>query len=215
MKFIKSLIKWMLLAMVVPVIYIIVAVTATLFTVKRKQTNATHNKTIFLNTNGVHLDIIIPKKDITPFLNTQLSRINTANFIAFGWGEENFYLNTPTWKEVTFYNAFRAAFLKNTTIMHLVKYHRKRKKWIPITISSHELELLNQYILNSFKKDAKGNIQLLKHKGYSIRDDFYKANGQYSFYKTCNSWVNSAFKYSGLKASYWTLFDFGLLHKYQ
>lgn len=52
-------------------------------------------------------------------------------------------------------------------------------------------------------------------KGYSVLDDFYKAKGSYSLIKTCNTWVNSGFKYSGLRASLWTPFDFGLINQYQ
>ncbi|REG87882.1 uncharacterized protein DUF2459 [Winogradskyella sediminis] len=56
---------------------------------------------------------------------------------------------------------------------------------------------------------------ILENQGYSSIDDFYKAKGSYSCFKTCNSWVNSAFKESGLKSCLWTPFDFGLMNKYE
>ena len=55
---------------------------------------------------------------------------------------------------------------------------------------------------------------LVPQKLYGANNSFYRANGSYSPIKTCNTWVNDGFKESGLKASYWTLFDFGLLNKY-
>jgi hypothetical protein len=70
------------------------------------------------------------------------------------------------------------------------------------------------YISKSFKKNNKGKKQIIKQHLYGVNNTFYKANGSYSPKKTCNTWVNSGFKQSGLKASYWTLFDFGLLNKY-
>ena len=69
--------------------------------------------------------------------------------------------------------------------------------------------------MRTFILNEKGEKILLKNKGYTSRDDFYKAKGSFSFYKTCNSWVNTGFKKSGLKACLWTPFDFGLMNKYR
>jgi hypothetical protein len=60
-----------------------------------------------------------------------------------------------------------------------------------------------------------GEKIILSERGYTRKDDFYKANGRYSLFKTCNSWVNLGFKESGLKACLWTPFDFGLLRKHK
>ena len=63
--------------------------------------------------------------------------------------------------------------------------------------------------------DQNGNKILLIGKGYTTYDEFYEAKGNYSCFKTCNSWVNSALKESNLKACYWTPFDFSVLNKYK
>jgi len=214
MNVLKKFLKWILYILCIPIIYVLIAVLISSITIPRKNVHSPSTKTIFLNTNGVHLDIIIPKNNIDPFLLRGISEMNSKKYISFGWGEENFYMNTPTWGDLTFKNAFSAIFLKNSTIMHITRYKRRREKWIEIKINEKELYHLNTYIINTFKKDANGNIILIKNKGYSSRDDFFKAKGSYSGFKTCNSWVNIGFKESGLKSCYWTLFDFGLLSKY-
>jgi len=56
---------------------------------------------------------------------------------------------------------------------------------------------------------------MLEGSGYGSKDDFYRANSSYSCFKTCNTWVNTAFKESGLKAALWTPFDFGLMGYYE
>jgi len=56
---------------------------------------------------------------------------------------------------------------------------------------------------------------ILPDKGYTKIDDFYRAKESYSYFNTCNSWVNKGFKESGIKACYWTPFDFGLLKKFE
>ena len=215
MNYTKKLLKLILFLIAIPLIYIAIALIITVFTVDKLDTQLVTNKTIYLNTNGVHLDLILQKKDIDNKLLSGLRYRNSTKYIAFGWGEENFYLNTPTWRDLTLSNAFKALFLKNTTVMHLVHYKHKHKDWVAIKVTENELQKLNTYINNSFYVDNNNVKQLIETKGYSNKDNFYKANGQYSFIKTCNTWVNNIFRASGLKACYWTPFDFGLLNKYK
>lgn len=215
MKILKIILKWLLYILVIPIVYLVVSLILTEITIDRKATSTISNNTVFLNTNGVHLNIILSKNDINSNLLKDLMYSETENYIAFGWGDENFYINTPTWNDLTFSNAFQALFLKSSTLMHVTRYKQKQNDWVKIEINKSELQKLNEYILNTFKKDEKGNKILLKNKGYSSIDDFYKAKGSYSCFKTCNSWINSAFKESELKSCYWTPFDFGLIKKYQ
>ena len=48
--------------------------------------------------------------------------------------------------------------------------------------------------------------------GYNSYDSFFEAKGSFSFYRTCNIWVNKALKVIGVKTSIWSPFDFGVLH---
>ncbi len=215
MKLVKRIIKWFLYFLLIPISYIIISLILTAITIDRKIYNEDNDKTIFLNTNGVHLDIIIPKNTIDSLLLAGLKYEQADNYLSFGWGDENFYINTPTWGDLTFSNAFKAMFLKSSTLMHVTRYKSIRSDWIEIKISDTEFEKLNAYVLHTFKTNESGIKSRLENQGYSAIDDFYKANDSYSCFKTCNSWVNSGFKESGLKSCVWTPFDFGLMNKYE
>ena len=211
----KKIIKYFLYVLIIPVFYLVVSLILTFITIDRKGHNETLDKAIYLNTNGIHLDIIIPKKNIDSLL---LKGINTGTddqYLSFGWGDKDFYLNTPTWNDLTFKTAFKALFLNSETLLHITRFQNRHKEWKEIKISDSELQKLNNYILLSFKTNEDGYKQILKSKGYSFNDDFYQAKGSYSIFKTCNTWVNAGFKDSGLKACLWTPFDFGLLNKYE
>ncbi len=211
----KKIIKYFLYVLIIPVFYLVVSLILTFITIDRKGHNETLDKAIYLNTNGIHLDIIIPKKNIDSLL---LKGINTGTddqYLSFGWGDKDFYLNTPTWNDLTFETAFKALFLNSETLLHITRFQNRHKEWKEIKISANELQKLNNYILLSFKTNEDGYKQILKNKGYSFNDDFYQAKGSYSIFKTCNTWVNTGFKDSGLKACLWTPFDFGLLNKYE
>ncbi len=214
MKILKKILKLILGVLAIPVMYLLVSLLLTSITVNKRDVNLNVEKLIYLSTNGVHLDIIIPVSEIDDKLLSGLKK-KDEKYLSFGWGDENFYLNTPTWNDLTFKNAFSALFLDSNTLIHLTRYSRINSEWTIVNLNDKQLAKLNKYILNSFMLDKGGNKIILENKGYAFNDDFYKANGSYSCIKTCNSWVNSALKRSDLKSCYWTPFDFGIINKYK
>jgi len=214
MNIVKRLLKWLLSLFLIPVLYVGISLILTLITISAKDQAIPCNHTLFLSTNGVHLDIILPKSDIDSTLLRGITHSMDDTYIAFGWGDENFYIHTPTWNDLTFGNAFNALFLQSPTLIHVTRYRYPQNHWVKVELNEYALQQLNQYILQSFQKNKNGDKIILEHDGYTQRDAFYKAIGHYSCLNTCNSWVNTGFKTSGLKACYWTPFDFGLMDKY-
>lgn len=211
LKFSLKIIGYILL---VPVVYILVSLLLTYIPISEKTEGHPKTKTIYLTTNGVHSDIVLPKDLMIPALISDLKMRTSDHFFAFGWGEENFYLNTPTWGELKFSTAFRAAFLESQTLVHITRYTNAKKDWIAVPVTETQLSKLNSFILGSF--DSKPNDKKrLNVAGYTLdRDDFYPAVGNYMFYNTCNSWVNTALKESDMKACLWTPFEFGALRRH-
>ncbi|WP_439131609.1 DUF2459 domain-containing protein [Polaribacter sp.] len=215
MKIVKKIFKWVLYVLLIPATYIIVSLILSLITVDRIENNESSEKLIYLTTNGVHLDFVIPIENVDSLVLSGVKHNNIDKYLSFGWGDENFYINTPTWGDLTFSNAFKAMFLESSTLMHVTRYRQKRLDWIQIKVTESELRKLNNYVLNTFEVNENGMKILLENKGYSLIDDFYKSKGSYSCFNTCNSWVNKGFKESGLKSCLWTPFDFVLLKKYK
>ncbi|QCE43184.1 DUF2459 domain-containing protein [Psychroserpens sp. NJDZ02] len=214
MKIAKKIIKWFLYFFLIPTTYIIVSLLLSSITIERKESHSNVKKLIYLNTNGVHLDILIPIENINSFVLSDLKYNKNEKYLSFGWGDENFYINTPTWGDLTFSNAFKAMFLKSSTLMHVTRYKQKHSDWTAIKVTPSELDKLNTYLLNTFETTKNGKKIIIKNKAYSSTDNFYKSKGSYSCFNTCNSWVNNAFKESDLKSCFWTPFDFGLINKY-
>lgn len=214
MGFLKKILKIVLGVLVIPIVYLLVSLVLTSITVNKKESILNANKTIYLNTNGVHLDIIVPISEIDKNLKKGLE-IKDGAFLSFGWGDKDFYLNTPTWGDLTFKNACNALFLNSEALIHLTRYPNVNHKWTVIKLNESQLKKINTYILSAFEFDEHGNKMILEDKGYSANDDFYIAKGSYSCFKTCNTWINSALKTSGLKSCYWTPFDFGVINKYK
>ena len=157
-------------------------------------------KEIYLSDNGIHVDIII---------------LEEGEWMAYGWGSEIFYLNTPTWDDLTIKNTLKALFTHPTSVMHVTTYTRVQEHWVKVEVTGKQLENLKTLINNSFKLDNTGNRIKFENKGYGDNDEFYKANGNYSCFMTCNSWTNNVLKKSGIKASYWTPYSGGVINKYK
>lgn len=187
------------------------ALLLSLIPTRPQQHQCESKKEIFLTTNGIHLDIVIPKEDLSEGLKSDLKLRNQAKYIAIGWGDKGFYLETPTWADLTFSTAFSAMFLKSESAMHVTSYFKKYDTWKKIEICPAQLNDLMVYINDSFQKNDSGGKNLIPQSGYSNYDDFYKGNGSYSIFKTCNVWVNTALKKAAVRTSIWSPFDAGIL----
>ncbi|AWG20270.1 urease-associated protein [Flavobacterium faecale] len=179
--------------------------------------------TIYIQTNGVHTDIVVPIKSEQRdwsknvlFKNT-IAKDSTAQFLGMGWGDKGFYLETPTWADLKASVAFKAATGLSTTAIHVTYFKTitENESCKKINISKKQYRRLIAYIDTSFQKDLNGNfINIKTNANYSKHDAFYEATGNYSLLHTCNTWANNALKSCGQKACLWTPFDTGIFLKY-
>ncbi len=171
--------------------------------------------TIYLRTNGVHTWIMMPKinrymdwRPYAPGEHLRDPRYGRGDHVAIGYGDREFYLNTPTWGDLTPGRAFHAAFGNGPPLLHVEHDHRPRPdEWQrPITISPDEYRRLAFYIRARFKRDANGRTIPVIGRGYHDWDMFYEANGGYSFVLTCNEWTGRALRAAGIRTGRWTPF---------
>ena len=215
MALIKKIAKYLCFVLVIPLVYSIVSLISTYITVNSEDTSATKEHTVYLSSNGVHLEIIIPRSEIAPAILEGLTYTDEDLFFSFGWGDKTFYVETPTWADLTFINGFRALFVNTSTLLHVTRYNAMHQDWAAIKMTSQQLHRMNKYVLNAFRLDQNQQKILLPGIGYYKNDDFYEATGNYNCFNTCNTWVNSGLKQSEAKACLWTPYDFRLIDLYQ
>jgi uncharacterized protein (TIGR02117 family) len=203
------------------VFYFIVAVIFSLIPSNSDFKNDVGEIEIFIRSNGVHTDLVLPAaneyKDWTkeiPIDNT-VSKDSAMNYLSFGWGDKGFYLNTPTWSDLTFNTAFKAMFGLGTSAMHVTYYKNIRisERCKKIKIGKEQYFKLVKYIENSFTKQKTNQPLLISDCHYGDDDCFYEAEENYSLFNTCNTWTNSGLKCCGVKACLWTPFDKGILYQ--
>ncbi|MGB3546029.1 MAG: TIGR02117 family protein, partial [Saprospiraceae bacterium] len=168
--------------------------------------------TIYLHSNGVHTDFILPQAAVPERLIDLLRGADAATYLAFGWGDKGFYLDTPTWADLKASTALKAMLIPSPTAMHATNYRAEGKEWVAVPIGADQLETLLDYIENTFEKDAEGNFIFITDAGYGDNDNFYEAYGNYNGIQTCNYWINKGLKKMDIRTSVWSPFDYGLLY---
>lgn len=205
-------------------LYVVLALTIPLIPVQKKATTEKAEVPIYLYTNGVHTDIVLPIKTDQIDWSKKILFENTTskstdfNYVGIGWGDKGFYLDTPTWAQLKFSTAFHAAFWLGDSAMHCTFYKTMKEgddcKKIMITKSQYA-DLI-QFVDSKFDKNSMGQNILIPTKAvYGNDDSFYEAKGSYSFLYTCNTWTNNALKAAGQKAALWTPTDFGIFEHYK
>ncbi len=178
---------------------------------------------IFIKSNGVHTDIVLPIKsdiinwsELFPFENT-LSKSTDFSYVGIGWGDKGFYLDTPTWSELKVSTALIAGTGLGNAALHITYYKDILEDDLTYSMEIDE----NQYksIILSVKKSLQwlneNPIYINTTAQYGQNDAFYEAIGSYSIFHTCNTWTNNVLKNANLLSSKWVAFDDGILYQYK
>ena len=204
-------------------LYFLAAYTLARIEVKAEQANS-KDVAIYILTNGVHTDIVAPIKSSLIDWSQEIkfehtsSKDSAIQFVAFGWGDKGFYLDTPTWAELKFSVAFKAVFGLSSAAVHTTFYKSiiESDSCKKIELSSMQYLRLINYIENSFSKDNNGHfVNIITKANYGNNDAFYEAPGRYNLFFTCNTWTNSGLKACGAKACVWTPFEKGVFYWYR
>jgi uncharacterized protein (TIGR02117 family) len=203
-------------------VYLIAALILSKITVNKNPVQK-DDVTIYIQTNGVHTDIVVPVSNTLKDWSKDIKHTDTPkadnsfDYLAMGWGDKGFYLETPSWNELKPSTALKAAFWLGDTAMHTVyqKNMSESKTCKKIQISNSDYQKLVTFIENSFEKDINKQVKHINTSvHYNDYDAFYEATGSYGLTRTCNTWTNDALKACNQKACLWTATQSAIFEKY-
>ena len=176
--------------------------------------------TIYISSNGVHTDLLLPVKN--EIINWQdlyepahfRNGWAYAQYIAFGWGDKGFYLNTPEWSDLKLNTALKALFIPSASVMHVSLWPQPEENDLikKVVISESEYKKIIEDIINSFSRNYDGDFMKVNHPGYGDFDLFFESPLKFHLLKTCNVWTNGVLKSAGIRTSIWTPFDKPILY---
>lgn len=223
MKIIKKLLKYFAIFILSLLMYLLIVTLLSFVSVNEDMTENQQEIPIYILTNGVHTDIVLPIKNEHYNWSNQLkfehtkSKDTTYQYVAFGWGDKGFYMETPTWADLKASTAVKAASGLSSSAMHVTfyKYLKENKSCKKIQISLENYKKLVSFINESFQTKSGEFLKIETDAVYGKHDVFYEANGSYSLFYTCNSWANQALKAANQKAALWTISDSGIFRYYE
>ena len=215
----KRVAKWigltLLAVAMLPSSYLVVAYGLTLFPVNKTKSHQASVLQAYVVSNGVHTDFVFPVKSqwidwrtIFPwqdFSNPNFLQATQVDVVMIGWGDERFYLNTPQWEDLTLSTALSALAGMNPSLIHVTYYWEKSlpQASYKLPLDAEQYEALIQYIKATLQR--KGDAAtLVPDAGYAVYDRFYRAQGSFSVFNTCNTWVGEGLQRAGVPVSIWT-----------
>lgn len=203
--------RLLLALLALPFAYLAALVVLGLLPVNAGWREAPSGVRIFVNTNGVHTGIGMPIAngimDWRPYVPAEhLREPIAADYIFIGYGHRDFYLNTPSWAELSLATAFEASFGNGPTLLHVdhARSPQEGQAQRALTLSPDEYRRLVDHIRPRFRLDGAGRTVPVLGRGYHGNDMFYEANGSYSAWLTCNEWTGRALRAAGVRMGFWT-----------
>jgi uncharacterized protein (TIGR02117 family) len=205
-----------------PLLYILAALAGALIPRNAGWEEPTGGVQIFVRTNGVHADVVLPAQaegidwyEIVPPEHVRDPGA-AGGWIGVGWGQREFYLETERWADLTVRNAVRALTGGNTLmhVGHLLQPHPSAI-YRPLRVSPDAYRRMAEAIARSFERGVEGNVVPLIGEGYGDHDTFYEARGTYHALRTSNQWTSDVLAYAGVTIGVWTPFEQGIMWRFR
>lgn len=167
---------------------------------------------IFVISNGVHTDFVVPtvtdKMDWTTLLPADdfTGVKQPTSHVQFGWGDRDFCIETPYWSDVSVANALRAALWSSGTVMHVayVGAPFESENCRRLSLNPDQYQRLAELLRDCFQLEANGAARRIPGAAYGTHDAFYAAIGSYHFLNTCNCWTGRNLRGAGVRCGIWT-----------
>ena len=169
---------------------------------------------IFVGTNGIHTEIamplVSPEMDWRPVFPAKdvIASQRPYTHVAVSWGERAFFLETPTWADVspiTVANALTGG----EAVLHVAHYVRPAPSddYRKLRLRPAEYRALVDAVSESLGPDESREVL----PGYGAHDVFYSALGTYHLGNTCNQWTSDRLALAGVSTGAWTPFSGGVM----
>ena len=171
---------------------------------------------VYVEDNGVHTGIVLPVRAASVDWRETVRadaiadpRFAGHGWIAFGWGDRDFYVNTPSWSEMNPFRTIAALAGAGTTVVHVehVAEPVASRDVRRIVLRPDEYRRLAAFVRGSFDPEGPPPAR-----GYGRHDAFYAATGRYNLFGTCNEWTGRALRTAGVRMGVWTPLAPSVMH---
>jgi uncharacterized protein (TIGR02117 family) len=159
---------------------------------------------VYLVNNHWHTGFVFPTSELTPTLRQLLPRFADAEYLEIGWGDDRFYRSPKS----TIGLATAALFASQGSVLHVVPLSRPPQEHYQdfiadlyrIRVSDAGYQRLMAFVEKTFSRDDSGKA-VESEAEWGPGSWFYRGNGHYSLFHTCNQWTADALRTTGFPIS--------------
>jgi uncharacterized protein (TIGR02117 family) len=176
-----------------------------------------HGIDIFVETNGVHVSLIVPISAAGEDLSDLIRPDQLANrdlygtHAMIGWGHRRVYRNARTWGDVKSGDIAGAIIGSNDTTLHI--YHLINPQPLPhrktLRVTPQQYHIIVRQIRATFRLNEDGAS--VAYPAYGPDNLFYDSKGHYSAFNTCNNWTGDILRKAGVRMGIWTPMPGGVM----
>lgn len=191
----------MIKIVIFPIIFFFLHTSPPLLMEQKIENHPTEKKEIHLIKQYWHTAIVINKNDIDPTILPEVKYFNNFSLLDFGWGDEEFYQH-PGFDSGL---AFKALFYSTPSTLRVEgigisrdSYFKISEIVVRILVTEEQLSRIVNFISSSVFRFNNDSSVILSEQGLG-RIIFFKANGDYHLFNTCNTWLANCLVSAGIK----------------
>ena len=156
---------------------------------------------VYVVRQGLHTGFVLPANTVQSRFPQVYADVEGSPFIEFGWGDTDYYQSD----EVTFGMTVKALFWPTHPVVRVVAIperpdvHFTDNELEVLCFDQEQYSLLVAFISQSFLRNDEGHV-IKTMDSADGNSQFYKAEGRYSVWNTCNTWTAK-----GLKSTGWNI----------
>jgi len=157
--------------------------------------------TIYLIKQRWHTAVVFHSEDVDTIILPEIKYVQNAELVDIGWGDEAFYQHPDFDWDL----AYQALFHATPSTLRVEGIYITKQQYFDISeivvelnINDDQLKILQKYISDTFWRDKNGKDKILSTQ-YLNRVYFFKANGSYHLFNTCNTWLAKGLKKAGFE----------------
>ena len=145
---------------------------------------------------------MLPASTVKTHLPEVFESFAGSPYIEFGWGDMDYYQSEVVTSGMTTKAVFwpTRSVIRTVAIPERADIHFPENEMEALCLDREQYSLLIAFILQSFSRDNDGHI-IKTTQSADGNSRFYKAEGVYYLWNTCNNWTAKGLKSTGWKIS--------------
>ncbi len=169
-------------------------------------------RTFYVVSHGWHTGLVVDRRDFVERVPELKNDFGHVKYLEIGWGDQRFYRA----QTVTFGLALRAVLFPTSSVLHIVevpvspRHYFSGSEVVEVSVPQTGYGKLLDFVAGSISRNSSNDVMKLG-RGLYGRSRFYRAEGRFHAFNTCNTWVAKAIGATGYPISTGTITVRGLM----